>query len=213
MPKTAQLANYEESATVVSPNGDIPSTVLEIADANVKSALIAYLTTTALAHDIARQHGFTSSVLSYWARKLGLPLRCRGRRHLAQPTLRQRRILMLVQRYGIAAAARRIGRSRQFVHQIVGRWAPELRRVRTAPPVAYRRRRAGQQPRDFVVCFRVSEQELTSLAKARIPDTSRGLSANEKARKLVLRYLSLNRQPPHPFTPRVYPATDLEAAV
>lgn len=208
----AQLANHEESTTDASSDVHVPPSVLQIADLNLKCALIAYLTTPALACDIARQHGFSASVLSFWARKLGLPLRRRGRRRLAAPSLQHRRILTLVQHYGMAATARRIGRTRQYVQQIVARWAPGLRPVRAVPPVSYRRCREGHQPRDYIVCFRVSEQEIKDLANAEILDMPRGLSAHEIAREVVLRFLDVKRQPPHPFTPPVTAVTDLKKA-
>src|SRR5438034_8656868 len=74
-----RIANPEESPPSFSSVGAIPQSVLQLSDMRLKSALIAYLATAARAKDIAREHGFTGGVLSYWARKLGLPLRRRGR--------------------------------------------------------------------------------------------------------------------------------------
>ncbi len=64
----ARISNPEECPPCMSSFESIPHSVLQLANTEVKSALIAYLTTASLSKDIAREHGFTGGVLSYWAR-------------------------------------------------------------------------------------------------------------------------------------------------
>jgi len=183
------VANLEQSLGVSSSAG-LPRTVSQLADINLRSALIAYLTTGSLAGEIARRHGFSASTLSYWARKFDLPLRRRGRRPLSGPTRQHRRVLDLVRMHGMAAAARRIGRSRQLVHQIVIRWAPELRSVHKVSAKPYRSKPDRLEPRKAIVCFRMTQDELKILASLDIPKAPRAISSNEKAREVILRFLA-----------------------
>jgi hypothetical protein len=175
----------------------IPHSVLQLADLNLKSALIAYLTTPALSKDIACKHGFTAAVLSHWARKLGLPLRGRGRRPLIRATRQHRRILNLVRKHGMAATARRIGCSRQHVHQIVARRAPELHAVL---PRSNSTRRIRRTPREFVVSFRLTMGELKALANVEGLKVRRGVSTNAKAREVILQFLATRTRRLKPVT-------------
>lgn len=189
MIKESQVANPEERPPSTASMGSIPHSLLQLADMNLKSALVAYLTADTLSKDIAREHGFTAGVLSYWARKFGLPLRRRGRRPLLQPTSVGQRILELVRAHGISETARLARTSKQRVHQIVSRWEPELKGHRKAPKSLERPQRERRPPRTVVVSFRISTEEWLRLSASEVTSAGLGLSAYEKAREIVLKFI------------------------
>jgi len=117
-----------------------------------------------------------------------------GRRALVQPTEDHSRIIELVRVQGTSKTALQIGRSRQRVHQVISRWAPELKKSKPNPvskPVVERVRPPG---RNVIISFRISRDEWRRLAKLEI-DVGKGrTSVFKKARALVLN--SLEREAP-----------------
>jgi hypothetical protein len=195
MIQDVRVANPEECPSSTSTVGSVPHSVLQLANTNVKSALIAYLTSITLSKDIAREHGFTAGALSYWARKFGLPVRRRGRRPLLQPTSAGRRILELVRAHGIAETARRVGVSKQRVSQIARRWKEYLPvRPLSARTVGKNEREEGptrkKENRIRVVSFRLSPTEVT-LLRQRYPEVK---SVCQAARGIVTGVLSIRKQ-------------------
>ena len=72
-----------------------------------------------------------------------------------QPTEDHVRIIELVRVHGVSKTALQIGRSRQRVHQVISRWAPELKKFklnRMSEPVA---KRVRLPRRNIVVSFRI----------------------------------------------------------
>ena len=118
-----------------------------------------------------------------------------GRRALMQPTEDHVRIIKLVRVHGVSKTALQIGRSRQRVHQVISRWAPELKKFkpnRMSEPVA---KRVRLPRRNIVVSFRISSDEWRRLTKVDI-DVGKGrTSVCKKARALVLN--SLGPEGPH----------------
>jgi hypothetical protein len=117
-----------------------------------------------------------------------------GRRALIQPTEAHSRIIELVRTHGISKTARQIGRSRQRVHQVISRWAPELKKSKLkqiSEPVV---KRIRPPRRNVVISFRISGDQWCRLAQVDI-DTGKGrLSVYKKARAIVLN--SLNPEGP-----------------
>jgi hypothetical protein len=72
--------------------------------------------------EIALKHGISSATLTVWAKKVGVPLRRRGRRKYEMPTPRQREILRLASVYRYDEVGKRFGVSKQCIHQTVQRW-------------------------------------------------------------------------------------------
>lgn len=157
---------------------------------SLKSALMDYLTTDRTLVDIADEHSCTIATLAYWGAKLGFPKRKRGRRVLRVPSADDKRVIDLVRQYGAADAARRAAKSRPRIYQILARWAPELKRP-------WRRRDAGrEQPRERhaarseVIAFRLTQGEWKSLQATMPPSGGSNLSANGKARSIVVGYIA-----------------------
>src|SRR5712675_642700 len=97
------------------------------------SALVDLVCSDNTAKFVAERYCLNPSSLHYWGKRVGLPLRQRGRRASLEPTPKHARILELVRNYGITGAARRVGVSKQRVYHIVCRWEPGLRGRRSAP--------------------------------------------------------------------------------
>src|SRR6185312_1990075 len=118
-----------------------------------------------------------------------------GRRALIQPTEDHSRIIELVRVHGVSKTALQIGRSRQRVHQVISRWAPELKKSkpnRVAEPVM---KRVRPPRRNVVVSFRISGDEWRRLAKMEIEIGKGRSSVYKKARAIVLN--SLDPEEPH----------------
>src|SRR6266498_2274459 len=71
---------------------------------------------------IAKRHGITPSALTARAKRLGLPLRQRGRWAAAEPCPRDRIIIQLSDELTYEDVGTRFGVSKQRVHQILRRW-------------------------------------------------------------------------------------------
>jgi len=156
---------------------------------SLKSALMDYLTTDCTLAEIAAQRSCTIAALMYWATRLGLPGRRRGRRVLRAPSADDMRVIDLVRQFGAAEAARRSGRSRARVYQILSRWSPESKRpwhrrdaMRHQPP----KRHAA---RSEIIAFRLTQDEWKSLQATKPPSGGSNLSANVKARSIVVGYI------------------------
>lgn len=139
---------------------------------------------------IAQRYSVHESTLSCWTKRIGLPMRRRGRPVLKEPTAEHLRILELVRMYGGAEAARRIGVSRQWVSRIVCEWEPQLggrRRTAKATTVRPHERR----PRwNLVISFRMSAIEWDRLLAAQVTDGDSKLSGPSKARAIVLNHIA-----------------------
>ena len=156
---------------------------------SLKRALMQYLVTDRTLADIAADHSCTFAALMYWAGKLQLPGRRRGRRVLLAPSADDRRVIALFRKYGAVEAARRAAKSRARVYQVLSRWAPDLKRpwhsrnaVRQQPP----KRHAA---RCEVIAFRLTHDEWRALQATTLPSSASNLSANERAREMVLRFI------------------------
>lgn len=155
------------------------------------SAIVDCICSRDTARAISHRYSIHESVLSYWSRRFGLPLRRRGRRALRHPTLMHQKILELVHQHGVAEAARRMNISKQRASQIVGRWAPELkgrRRSRKVAPLSQHKRRPP--PRNIVVSFRISTDEYRRLLAARPSFAAAQSSGFGKARAIVLDFIA-----------------------
>lgn len=93
---------------------------------DLKRALKLYVYSSARTSEIAARLGCSTAAISYWARKFELPMRKRGRRVLAQPTPFHKEIIAVVRTHGSKEAVRLLGISRQRLHVVLSKWAPEL---------------------------------------------------------------------------------------
>src|SRR2546428_95313 len=154
------------------------------------SAIVDCVCSDDTATEIAHRYSIHASVLSYWSRRFGLPLRRRGRRALRHPAPAHLHLIELVRAHGVSEAARRTGISKQRASQIVGRWAPELkgqRKHRNAKPLPRRKRHSL---RSIVVSVRISADEYQRLLAAKPTVAEAGLSGFGKARAIVLGHLA-----------------------
>jgi hypothetical protein len=156
----------------------------------MKCALKEYLLTERPLSEIAAEHSYSGPAVTYWLRKLHLRRRRRGRPS-SRPSAKGQQIIDLVRSHGMVQAARRTGVSRQRVHEVVSRWAPELKgrgRIRKLLQVAEPKRRLR---RNFVVSFRVTSEDWQRLIASQPTPQTNGSSAGAKARGIVLKELGL----------------------
>jgi len=157
---------------------------------SMKSALKEYVLSDKPLTQIADEHSYTPPALTYWARKLGLPERRRGRPLLLEPTEDHERVIALVRQHGVPETARREGISRQRVSQIVCRWAPELRGTRTVRTLVPLPRPKRRPARKIVVSFRLSAAEWQGLLTTQLNAHEKRLSGFGKARAIVLNFIN-----------------------
>jgi len=155
----------------------------------LKSALVDWVCSEDTGKTIARRHSIHQSLLSYWSKRLGLPMRRRGRRSLPHPTAEHRRILELVRMHGVTHAATRAGVSKQRVFHIICRWAPQLKGRRRALTVSTPPKRKRPR-RNVVVSFRISADEWQQLLAAAPISGDANLSGFKKARAIVLKAIA-----------------------
>jgi hypothetical protein len=194
----ANKANLLQGPDFAKPNPVLDADVQKMLDsimalapryALLKNALKEYVLTDKPLIQIASEHSYTPPALTYWARKLGLPERPRGRPLLLKPTEDHKRVIALVRQHGVVETARREGISAQWVSQVVKRWAPELKgkRInRTVVPLPQPMRRPA---RKIVVSFRLSAAEWGRLLDTQLTTDEENLSGFEKARAILLHYL------------------------
>jgi len=171
---------------------EVASVILALAPTKpvTMSALVDLAISDDTARVIAQRYSLAASALHYWGKRVGLPMRQRGRRVLLEPTPRHARILELVRAHGIAEAARRVGISRQRAHAIICRWEPALRGRRPAIRLTVLPRRERRPPRNIVVSFRISTDDWERLLAATPVDGEGETSGFAKARAIVLSHLS-----------------------
>ena len=88
----------------------------------IKLALVELVATGATAEEIAKRHGISAGSISTHAQKLRIPRRRRGRPTFSRPIESHLKILSNHAKYGGAETARRMGFSRQHVHNVIRRW-------------------------------------------------------------------------------------------
>ena len=194
----ANEANLLQGPEFAKPNPVLNPEVQKMVDAimalaprysSMKSALKEYLLNDKPLIQIAAEYFYTPSALTYWARKLGLPERPRGRPLLLKPTEDHKRVITLARQHGVAEAARREGISAQRVSQIVSRWAPELKGKRISRIVVPLARPMRRPTRKIIVSFRLSAAEWGRLLNTQLTTDEENLSDFEKARAILLHYL------------------------
>jgi hypothetical protein len=194
----ANEANLLQGPDFAKPNPVLDPEVQKMVDAimalaprysSMKSALKEYVLSDKPLTQIASEHSYTPPAVTYWARKLGLPERPRGRPLLLEPTEDHKRVIALVRQHGAIEAARREGISRQRASQIVCRWAPELKGKRTGRTVLPVPRPKRRPARKIVVSFRLSTAEWQGLLTTQLNADEKRLSGFGKARAIVLNYI------------------------
>jgi hypothetical protein len=194
----ANEANLLQGAEFAKPNPVLNPEVQKMVDAIMalapryallKNALKEYILSDKPLIQIASEHSYTPPALTYWIRKLGLPERPRGRPILLNPTGDHLRIIALVRLHGIVETARREGISKQWVSQVVKRWAPELKRKRISRQVVPLHRPPRRAARKIIVSFRLSAAEWQLLLNMQSTSGEEDLSGFEKARAIVLNYI------------------------
>lgn len=196
------LYNIDEAkAKLVDTNVpiEIATPILELGAArpNIMSALTDLVCSEITAKAVADHYALAPSAVHYWARRLGLPERQRGRRPSTRPNSRLQRILDMVRVEGIAGAARRAGISRQRVFQIVCRWEPELKGRRIGGKVI-KLEQPRRPRRNIVVSFRISTDEWQKLLATECGSDRRKMSGFAKARAIVLGHLAKPDNEPAP---------------
>ena len=129
-------------------NGNLRSQYLVLQEpvSTLHPALVAYLQTNERRQSIAQRHGISARTLTAWVRQAGLPQRQAGRARLDEPSPAQRRILRQIGSAPLRELARKVGCSKQYLHQLAKRWPDwvnhrglPLRRRTNGTPVATRR--------------------------------------------------------------------------
>ena len=188
---------------------EVASVILALAPTKptTMSALVDLASSDDTAKVISQRYSLAASALHYWGKRIGLPMRQRGRQVLLEPTPRHARILELVRSHGITEAARRVGISRQRAHAIVCRWEPALRGRRAVVKLAVLPRAERRPPRNIVVSFRISTDDWERLLAVTPVDGEGETSGFAKARAIVLSHLAApNDGEPGPAKAIVNPA-------
>jgi len=211
------LYNSEEAKTKLAgakTQEEIGAAIVALGAArpSLMSALTDLVCSEITAKAAAERYALAPSAVHYWAKRLGLPERQRGRRPSTQPNPKLRRILDMVRTEGIATAARRVGISRQRVFQIVCRWEPELKGRRIGQKVI-KLEQPRRPRRNIVVSFRISTDEWQKLLATECGSDRRKMSGFAKARAIVLGHLAKPDNEPAPAAITIPCASEQEQSV
>jgi hypothetical protein len=89
----------------------------------ILDAMLAYRSGQQRSTEIASRFRVTPGTLTYWAKRMHLPIRKRGCWKRTEPKPHQVKILQLALERGQASAAVASGLSRQRVHSLMKRWS------------------------------------------------------------------------------------------
>jgi len=135
-------------------------------------------------HDISKQAGITAGALTGRAKRLGLPLRGRGRKPLEKPTALHKKIIAAATAQSYEQVGLRFGISKQRVSKIVQRWNGS----------AGRETRKEDKRKLHVISFRVDEKILKRLQSELQNDYFQNFrSPSDVARELLTIFLAANR--------------------
>jgi hypothetical protein len=99
----------------------------------VLAVLKAYREGEMYTREIARAFEVSTSTITGWAVKAGYKLRSRGLHKRIEPTVRQKKILEMVERnHSYKAIGKKFGMTKQAVHHVLRRWR-RYRRPRRPP--------------------------------------------------------------------------------
>jgi hypothetical protein len=135
--------------------------------------------------DISKRAGITAGALTARVKRLGLPLRGRGRKPLEKPSALHKRIIAAAAAQSYEQVGVRFGISKQRVSKIVQRWNNSMRR---GVPKAQDKRKL------YVISFRVDDKMLKRLRTELQNHYFRNLrSPSDVARELLTILLTANR--------------------
>jgi len=165
-------------------------------DAEIDSVLAMYRDGDETTAEIAGCYGVHPSVVTYMAKRAGLPLRGRGGRPRVQPSPEVQEILLEAWTSTYAEAGARFNVSKQRIGQLVNRWhswaIAQFGPRKTNPDEVKEERkpRCLDPIRPHVITFRVTDSELaTLLAKGGNRSQLWGRSPHSTARFLLFRSL------------------------
>lgn len=144
---------------------------------------------------IAKHYGVTPGALTTRVKKLGLPLRGRGRWQREKPTPKQKQIIAFAAKESCQKAALKFGISKQRVSKIVSRWKDQSlsSSAKRCEPKASISAAASQQ-KLHVISFRVDSYFLDRLKRELQRSIFKALeSPSEVARELLMIFLSRTR--------------------
>lgn len=164
----------------------------------VDSLLAVYRKGEKTTAEIARCHGIHPSLVTYMAKRAGLPLRGRGSRPHREPSLEAQQALLEAWTNTYTAAAARCNVTKQHIGQLVKRWKAWAttqfgpRAIKRAAPRGKQQHRPAKPVRPHVISFRVTDSELANLQVqlGRLPEP-RACSPHSAARFYLLRSLGL----------------------
>ena len=135
--------------------------------------------------DISKRAGITAGALTARVKRLGLPLRGRGRKPLEKPTALHKKIIAAAEAESYEEVGFRFGISKQRVSAIVRRWNGSARR---------KNREAQDKRKLHVISFRVDEKMLKRLQSELENEYFRSFrSPSDVARELLTIFLAANR--------------------
>ena len=138
--------------------------------------------------EIAKRHGITPGALTARAKKLGLPLRGRGRWRLKSPTAKHKEIIAFAEKESGQAAALKFGITKQRVSKIVGRWKKKR------PSSSDEAKIPRDERKLHVISFRVDDFLFGQLQRELQRNLFKELdSPSEVARELLMLFLFRNR--------------------
>ena len=142
--------------------------------------------------EIANNYGITPGALTMRAKKLGLPLRGRGRWRLKSPTALQKEIIAVAEKESCQQTAKKFGISKQRVSQIVRRWTNKSPSRETYGGQAQQATPPGpRHTKVHVISFRVDDQVFARLSRELQRSLFNDLdSPSEVARELLMIFLA-----------------------
>lgn len=148
-----------------------------------RAAMTDYLAKKKTLNQISQRYGLSPAAITVTAKKLGLPLRNRGRWRLKHPTTLHKKIITTAETKSGRYAAAKFGISKQRVSAIVHRW----KGWRTAEKA----KRQLPAKRSYVVSFRIARNSHDQLQRILVHPWFRHWSSpGDAARDILISFLT-----------------------
>jgi len=183
--------NTKPTAIANSKSRPIPIRRRKLSKGAIKSLLAMYRHTNQTTVEIARGLKIHPSLVTYLAKRAGLPLRGRGARRHVEPSREVQELLLEAWTSTYAEAAARFDVSKQHVGHLVKRWKTWAiaqfgeRVITCSEPRGKQQHRVTKIVRPHVISFRVTDSELTEL-KERGKQMGAGVSSPHSVAKFHL---------------------------
>jgi len=141
----------------------------KLSKCEVNSLLTLYRVSEQTTDELARCYGIHASLVTYLAKRAGIPLRGQGVRPRLAPSHKAQVLLLEAWTTTYAEAATRFGVSKQHVGHLVKRWKAWAiaqfgqRKIKRVESLGSQEQRPVKSARPHVISFRVTDSELANL--------------------------------------------------